>query len=492
MIKEKILLAVSLTVFAGYIYGADVWEITFFGQQQSGGTFVSSPVAHCASLPDGKLIGYRDHKGKETKVPSEIVFAHCEYINPNYLYPWRVSYHKKVTCDVDLASGACLAAQSKGAEMPMSCAAGFGHDNSDFVGNPIKLSVGNKFQKEVIFEDKGLVFSILYNSLDGSWRSSFSSKLVVGSGFVTLLNYDGKEVYFRDVDGEKNYFANGDGILIHRADGWVYYSPDKSRYRFDEFGYLLEVSNVFGSSALSKRDDVTVVTAGDGRSLLFEQGENGQLLKFSTAGLIAAFSYSDQGQLISVSKTVNGQTQIRKYHYEVSDKPSLLTGITDERGVRFATWSYDDQDRAISSEHAGGADKVTLEYNADGSTTVTNELGKKATYRFQVIQGVKRIVAIEGEPSPNCPSSNSTFTYDERGLLKTKTDNKGYVTTYSYNDRGLEISRTEASGTAQARTTTTDWHPTLFLPETVTEPGRITHYQYDDQGRQLSQTIESL
>ncbi len=137
-------------------------------------------------------------------------------------------------------------------------------------------------------------------------------------------------------------------------------------------------------------------------------------------------------------------------------------------------------------------DYGVLTYNADGSITVTNELDKKATYRFQVIQGVKRIVAIEGEPSPNCPSSNSTFTYDDRGLLKTKMDNKGYVTTYSYNDRGLEISRTEASGTAQARTTTTEWHPTLFLPETVTEPGRITHYQYDDQGRQLSQTIESL
>ncbi len=60
---------------------------------------------------------------------------------------------------------------------------------------------------------------------------------------------------------------------------------------------------------------------------------------------------------------------------------------------------------------------LPLAYNDDGSTTVTNEYGKQATYRFQVIQGIKRIVAIEGEPSPNCPSSNSTFTYDERGLL---------------------------------------------------------------------------
>ena len=72
---------------------------------------------------------------------------------------------------------------------------------------------------------------------------------------------------------------------------------------------------------------------------------------------------------------------------------------------------------------------------------------KQATYRFQVIQGIKRIVAIEGEPSPNCPSSNSTFTYDDQGLLTSKRDNNGNLTTYQYNARGLETSRTEAAGT---------------------------------------------
>jgi YD repeat-containing protein len=65
------------------------------------------------------------------------------------------------------------------------------------------------------------------------------------------------------------------------------------------------------------------------------------------------------------------------------------------------------------------------------------------------------------------------------GQLTSKTDNKGNRTTYIYNSRGLETSRTEAAGTPQARTITTDWHPTLFLPVTVTEPTRITTYTYD-------------
>jgi YD repeat-containing protein len=193
--------------------------------------------------------------------------------------------------------------------------------------------------------------------------------------------------------------------------------------------------------------------------------------------------------LTTRSLTSNDTTTVRTYSYENGSDFKLLTGVTDERGVRYTTWTYDGQGRTISSEHAGGAEKTLVSYNADGSSTVTNALSKKTTYRFQVIQGVKRITAIEGEPSANCPNSNSTFTYDERGLLKTKTDNKGHVTTYDYNERGLEVSRTEAAGTAQARTITTEWHPEFFLPATVTEPDRITQYTYDAQGRQTSQSV---
>ncbi|BBP82700.1 hypothetical protein PHLH8_23420 [Pseudomonas sp. Pc102] len=201
-----------------------------------------------------------------------------------------------------------------------------------------------------------------------------------------------------------------------------------------------------------------------------------------------SYTYNSIRRLTAVTTTRGAAVSSQTYQYEDAN-PNLLTGITDERGIRYATWTYDDQGRAISSEHAGGAERTLVSYNADGSSTVTNALGKRTTYRFQTIQGIRRITAIEGEPSANCPNSNSTFTYDDRGLVKTRTDNKGNVTTFDYNDRGLEVSRTEAFGTHQARTITTTWHPTLFLPASVTEPDRITTYSYDDQGRPLSQSV---
>ncbi|MCO3387669.1 RHS repeat protein, partial [Pseudomonas aeruginosa] len=205
--------------------------------------------------------------------------------------------------------------------------------------------------------------------------------------------------------------------------------------------------------------------------------------------LKAEYLYDGGARLVSKKTTSQGLNRTRKYLYADSGNAGLMVGIIDEQGTRYATWTYDDQGRAISSEHANGAEKVSLAYNDDGSTTVTNEYGKQATYRFQVIQGIKRIVAIEGEPSPNCPSSNSTFTYDDQGLLTSKRDNNGNLTTYQYNARGLETSRTEAAGTPQARTVTTDWHPTLFLPVQVSEPGRITRYQYDAEGRKTGEAV---
>ncbi|TQL06106.1 YD repeat-containing protein [Pseudomonas sp. SLBN-26] len=240
------------------------------------------------------------------------------------------------------------------------------------------------------------------------------------------------------------------------------------------------------SHTLSYSEYETRVTDDQGNQISYTEDAQGQILSASKNGNTIKYIY-DGSRLTEVLYERGGVTQRRQYHYEAPQDPGLLTGITDERGIRYATWTYDDQGRAISSEHAGGAEKITVAYNADGSSTVTNALGKRTTYRFQTIQGIRRITAIEGEPSANCPNSNATFTYDDRGLVKTRTDNKGHVTTFDYNERGLEVSRTEAYGTPQARTVIREWHPTLFLPVTITEPDRTTRYSYDVQGRLTGQ-----
>ncbi len=52
----------------------------------------------------------------------------------------------------------------------------------------------------------------------------------------------------------------------------------------------------------------------------------------------------------------------------------------------------------------------------------------------------------------------------------------------------MELSRTEADGTPEARTVTTEWHPDFRLPMRISEADKITEFSYDAQGRLLSRT----
>jgi len=381
---------------------------------------------------------------------------------------------------------ACVSLEQKGPEE--SCPV-------SYAGNPINFAIGNKFQHEVDYLAPGsstLKFSRSYNSLDGFWRYNFSTRLRIApdAQSVALVMAHGRESFFT-VSGNSVAASSADiGVLTKTATDWQFLSADNERFTFNSVGKLTSWSNasggrqefVYNGSQISVSDHL-------GNSLTFTQDDKHQPLTLTAPGVHITYGYNANNRLTAVNKTQGGQTIQRQFHYEDTRNNALLTGITDERGVRYATWSYDDQGRAISSEHADGAERITVEYGSDGSASVTNELAKVTNYQFQTILGVKRITAIDGEPSANCPNSNSAFTYDERGLLKTKTDNKGNLTTYDYNSRGLEISRTEAADTPQARTITTEWHPTLFLRTKVTEPARVTTYTYDAQGRQLSQSV---
>ncbi|UXY55135.1 DUF6531 domain-containing protein [Pseudomonas tohonis] len=363
---------------------------------------------------------------------------------------------------------------------------------NDRQGNPINISIGNKVQTIVdapAASNSLIGLTRTYNSADGVWRHSYSTHLEKNGSSLILVRADGRETKFQLQDGVNSYGIAASGILTRQGEKWAFEEPNGTKLAFNSALRLSKITERNGQwQALTYFDALITITDSFGNTATLRQDAEYQPKLFAMGETSVSYTYNSIRRLTAVTTTRGAAVSSQTYQYEDAN-PNLLTGITDERGIRYATWAYDDQGRAISSEHAGGAERTLVSYNADGSSTVTNALGKRTTYRFQTIQGVRRITAIEGEPSANCPNSNSTFTYDDRGLVKTRTDNKGNITTFDYNERGLETSRTEAFGTPQARTVTTTWHPTLFLPASVTEPDRITTYRYDDQGRPLSQVV---
>ena len=134
---------------------------------------------------------------------------------------------------------------------------------------------------------------------------------------------------------------------------------------------------------------------------------------------------------------------------------------------------------------------VTTSGKTDGTTTVTNALGKQTTYHFDLIHGVYKVSRVEGHASAHCAAANQAYTYDANGYPDQVTDWNGRVTDYDYNPRGLEERRVEALNTPEERTITTEWHADFRLPTRITEPGRETELTYDTQGRLLSHTIRA-
>ncbi|MDP3229107.1 MAG: RHS repeat-associated core domain-containing protein [Acidovorax sp.] len=76
------------------------------------------------------------------------------------------------------------------------------------------------------------------------------------------------------------------------------------------------------------------------------------------------------------------------------------------------------------------------------------------------------------------------------GLITNETDFKWVKTNYTWDiTRRLPLTITKATGTAEERITSLQWHPTYRLPSLVSEPGRSTTYTYDSVGNALTQTV---
>lgn len=180
---------------------------------------------------------------------------------------------------------------------------------------------------------------------------------------------------------------------------------------------------------------------------------------------------------------------------------NMLTGITDENGVRYANWSYDCRGRVTASEHASGIDKVTFSYGyMDAAGALENRvteyggtsaapLNQERKYSLRFANGSARIEGIN-LPCPGCDSM-AARTYDAKGNVISSKDFNGKVTTYTYDlSRNVELTRTEAAGTPFARRISTTWLPESRQPASMAEPLRVTTFDYDSAGRISKRTVQ--
>ncbi len=376
-------------------------------------------------------------------------------------------------------------------------------------GNPISIANGNKFQREIDYQSNGLFpLEVIrsYNATMGKWRFLPELRFSVSGNTVTVVRADGKGIIYTYDSNTASWVGPPDIIatLTTVTDAnqmiveWRYESYDITEV-YDQAAKIKSISNRYGLShtySYSTNETITV-THSDGRVLTYLLDDLNRIVGFIDSDDLE-YQYEFDTQTGNITSIIFPDGNKKTYGYLSNNSAFLLNRIDDENSVSsYARWLYDSSGRAIRSEHFNGAEQVDFDYSnvddpVDPRVTTTNALGKQTTYRFVTINGEQKISQVEGLQSANCLAANKNYTYYPNGLLQTKTDWQGNTTSYQYNARNLESSRTEAVGTPQERTITTEWHPTFNLRTKITEPGRETLFTYDAQGRLLSQASSDL
>jgi YD repeat-containing protein len=255
-------------------------------------------------------------------------------------------------------------------------------------------------------------------------------------------------------------------------------SPNGERYAYAYDGASGGCAVYSTGNQACSAGNLTSVTYPDGKSRLYHYNEK-SLINSGTA--CANMPAAGTGQLPFLT---------------------TLTGLTDENGARYAKWGYNCSKQVISSEHAGGVEKVTVSYGGratDGSqaVTVTSNTGTSASpttivrnYHYFLLLGTTKNDSVDKRC--NGCGDFASRAYDTRGNVVSSTDWNGKLTQYFYEPvRNLEIKRIEAKGSTVERTISTVWHPAFELPVQVWEPKRVTTYEYDDNRRLLSRTEQA-
>jgi RHS repeat-associated protein len=351
-----------------------------------------------------------------------------------------------------------------------------------------------------------------YAALGRGWSHNYSERLLPGDGGVVRhLDGAGNIERFACVDApacSRYRSVNVDGHLLRSAGaGWVVLSPDGPKKTFDQAGRLILIEDRAGAYArhsisYTPDDKVDSVMDQQGRSLRFSYNADGLVDAVTLpSGEIIQYRYrqpADQPafvarnqQLVQVIRQDRSQ---RVYHYEDSGGDGaprhvfLVTGITDERGIRLATFTYDESARVTGSQLADGADRVRLHYvsrpGEDENWTVTQltrPLGAVETYGIKA-DPFRKPAAIGDD------RGDVVLAYDYGNRVVGRLDREGNRTAWEYADGMHRTRQIEAVGTPVERSVDRLWNNEINRIVEQRAPGQVTRYTYNERGQVLGRT----
>ena len=145
------------------------------------------------------------------------------------------------------------------------------------------------------------------------------------------------------------------------------------------------------------------------------------------------YQYDNEVRLISVYDPLGYRD---KYDY---DDFSRMTKAYSKKGDIIGQWTYDDQNRTLTSSKNNDSELVTFSYSTGGAgtfreTAVVDEFGRRTTYLTGFYKNRPFLMRKNGH-SADCPDNEISVDYfADTGFLKEVTNGLGEKTSFEYDE----------------------------------------------------------
>ena len=235
-------------------------------------------------------------------------------------------------------------------------------------GNPCDAANGNKFESDTDISFAGIKLTRSYNSQNSldtgfgmGWSSEIQRRLSVTSNTIISYRPDGKSEPW--VKSGTSWSSDGDETLILSEDsnGLILTRSNGTAENYSPSGQLVSITDTNGLATqyhYGSNNKVTSIVGPWGHTLTLTYNNDDRVETVTDpVGNTWVYGYDTNQNLVSVTYPDSdpqdlSNNPIKTYHYENTNFPHHLTGITDERGKRFATYTYDGAGLAIGTEHA--------------------------------------------------------------------------------------------------------------------------------------------
>lgn len=359
------------------------------------------------------------------------------------------------------------------------------------------------------------------NGFGSFWHSSFHRKLQVSPSLNSaLIGVGSGQVRSFARSGSGSFVPTGHhrGRLVSIPGGYRHSDMDSGSIEtFDLAGKLTSLVRTDGAALMFaySGDNLVQVKADDGRFIRFTY-TNDRITKVTGPdGSVITAAYDANGSLVSLTWP---DGKVRTFAYENGGLPWALTGVIDENNERHATFAYDSEGRAVSTEQGNGVNRYSVSYTtppkwivedsydaatdtinrrhawqAPTGTVVIGPTGQIEALEATSVLGMPGLTSASQPAGSGCLASVSASSYDEAGNRVSLDDFSGNRTCFAYDANRREILRVEglpqsfdcsvatdssASLPIGARKITRTWHPNWMLPTEVVEGLRKTTYVY--------------